>query len=43
MKLTGITDVRVDLSSARVSYENPGEVERGRVAAAIRQAGFEPQ
>lgn len=42
-KLGGITDVRVDLASGRVSYQNTQTVQRDRVAAAIRQAGFEPE
>jgi copper chaperone CopZ len=42
-KLGGIADVHVDLSAGRVSYRNPGGVERDRIAAAVRQAGFEPQ
>jgi copper chaperone CopZ len=42
-KLPGMADVRVDLSAGRVSYHNPDGVERDRIAAAVRQAGFEPQ
>jgi copper chaperone len=42
-KLPGITGVRVDLSAGRVSYENPDGVERDRIAAAVRQAGFDAQ
>jgi copper chaperone CopZ len=42
-KLGGITDVRVDLASGRVSYRSAEAVQRDRVAEAIRQAGFEPQ
>jgi copper chaperone len=42
-KLGGIADVHVDLSAGRVSYRNSGRVERDRIAAAVRQAGFEPQ
>lgn len=42
-KLPGIRGVQVDLPTGRVSYENAGGVPRERVAAAIRDAGFEPQ
>jgi copper chaperone CopZ len=42
-KLDGITDVRVELASGRVSYQNAGAVRRERVAEAIRRAGFEPE
>ena len=42
-KLPGITGVRVDLSAGRVSYQNPDGVERDRIAAAVRQAGFDAQ
>lgn len=41
-KLDGITDVRVDLATGRVSYRNSGSVQPARVAAAVRQAGYEP-
>jgi len=43
MKLGGIAGVHVDLATGRVSYRNPGTVQRERIADAIRQAGFEPQ
>lgn len=42
-RLGGISDVRVDLASGRVSYHSVGTVGRERVAEAIRQAGFEPE
>ena len=42
-KLPGITGVRVDLSVGRVNYQNPDGVARDHIAAAVRQAGFEPQ
>jgi copper chaperone CopZ len=42
-KLGGITDVRVDLASGRVSYQSAQAVQRERVAEAIQQAGFELQ
>ena len=42
-KLPGITRVQVDLPTGHVSYANTGGVPRERVAAAIRDAGFEPQ
>ena len=42
-KLGGIADVRIDLSAGRVSYRNPRGVERDRIVAAVRQAGYEPQ
>jgi copper chaperone CopZ len=42
-KLGGITDVQVDLPAGRVSYRSAGSVGRDRIAAAVRDAGFEPQ
>lgn len=41
--LGGITDVRVDLETGRVSYRNAGAVPRERIADAVRRAGFQPQ
>ena len=42
-KLGGITAVRVDLAMGRASYRNLGGLDRDHIAAAVRQAGFEPQ
>jgi copper chaperone CopZ len=42
-KLGGVTDVRVDLASGRVTYQNAGAPRREHVVEAIRQAGFEPE